>query len=227
MNAKDFSYLILEKEGITSSAQLDWYRKSFEMWKSTWKNIFEQVGSPQAYQIDDFFRQDLIALITQGDEIVGAHLYTKFDLQNPAVPEMRYFSIFDERAMAKVRQDGKQGAMSMEFLMVNPKWRNNGAGFSFAEVLIALAFEVMASENLGVALGVAVKAAKVDQLAIGLHCEVIARDAKRGNLVCDIVSQTPARMRPHRNPETQAFITGLWNKRIYSNSRTQPHKKAA
>jgi hypothetical protein len=215
--AEDFKYIVLEKNGIADSPLLPLYEQTFEFWKSTWKPIFEKVGSPQAFMIDDFYRQDLIPLILYKGEIIAANFYTIFDLRNPATREMRYFSIFPEHAMNWVNIHGKNRVMTMEFLCVHPDWRNHGGAFSFAEALISLGFELMKSKEIGAAVGVPVKVTGVQEMAKGLSCNVLAENVKRGNLVCDILCQTVNNVKPHHNPNTHSFISLLWNTHENSN----------
>lgn len=226
----EFGHLILRKNGITSSSNLKMYGKAYEFWKTSWLQILEKAGCPGVLQVDDFYRQDLISLITHKDDIVALMLHTFFDLKNPVTYEMRYFSIFNEWSRKNIEKHGHTGVMTMEYLLVNPEWRKkNGAAFSFSDVIMGLAFQIMKSEGAGISLGVAIKAAKMDEMAQRLHCQVLERDVKRGSIVCDIVSQIPSHIKPHADSRIQSFTETLWNNRTYSDSikTRQPLRKAA
>ena len=211
-----FKYVILEKNGITSSPYLHEYTQAYLFWKKTWKTIFNDVGSPEAFLIDDFYRQDLIPAIIFRNQVIACHLSTVFDFKNPVVKEMRYFSIFDG-ALDWVQRNSAEKVLSIEFLAVHPNWRNQGKGFSFAETLISLAFELMKQKQIGAAVGVTVKAAKVDEMARDLSCAVLSKGVKRGNLICDIMGQTLDNVHPPRSRQVVEFVEYLWSHHENSN----------
>jgi hypothetical protein len=216
--AKDFKYLILEKHNITDSNYLSLYTEVFEFWKATWKPIFEKVGSPQAFMVDDFYRQDLIPVILHKGQIVATNFYTIFNMSNPAASEMRYFSIFPPEAMSWVKKYGKTSVMSMEFLAVHPEWRRQpGSTFSYAEALISLGFELMKHKNFDIAVGVPVKITGVQEMAKNLSCKVLAEGVQRGNLACDILGQDLGNIQPHSDENARTFINYLWLNRESSN----------
>lgn len=218
MEINKFKYTILYKDNVLNSNSYGLYCNVYDFWKRTWKTIFENVGSPTAWNADDFLRQDLIPVITYEDQIVATHYYTLFDLRNPSVMDIRYFSIFSNEARKWVFENKFSSVMSMEFLSVSTDWRKKSLGFSFAEVLIALGFKLMLEQQQPAAVGVAVKVAGVDEMAKKLNCSLIDREVKRGNLVCDIMAQTQRGVKDHPDSRVQEIIESLWKNRIYSES---------
>jgi hypothetical protein len=202
-------YKVLDKTSL-HSADKELYSRAYAFWKQTWQKIFTDVGSPEAFWADDFYRQDYVPVITYDGQITAAHFYTVFDFDHPAVKDHRYFSIFTPFAMKWVEREQPSRVMSMEFLTVHPEWRKKDLGFSMAEVLISLGLKLMKEKDVQVAVGVAVKAAGVEKMAQKLSCQLIAQEVKRGNLVCDIMGQTPSRLKPHPDDKVNALIEDLW-----------------
>ena len=226
LNIKDFDYTVLDTNSCLDTSFKKLYLEVYGFWKETWKGIFTKVGSPEAWVADDFSRQHYIPVITYKGELVATHYYTVFDLRDPSVVDMRYFSIFPENAKNFVFGGELNKVMSMEFLSVHREWRKKALGFSAAEALISLGFNLLREKNIDAALGVAVKTAGVDKMAEKLSCSVLAENIKRGELVCDLFAREKSNIARHPDREVQDIIDYLWNNRIYSNEKEVKKKIA-
>ena len=214
---RDAKYYILSGKLSPDSQHFEIYKNTYELWTKTWKKVFGDVGSFEAFSPDDFYRQDYIPVIASGNEPIAAHFYSLFHIDNPAAMDHHYFEIFSEEVIASLRSRGIKKMMSMEFLTVNPEYRKTNTNISFAEIQIVLGSKLMSEINFDIALGVAIKAAKIDKMAIKLGFNVLDSHAKRGNLVCDIVGRHSFSVGEifHPNSELNSYIENLWSNRIY------------
>jgi hypothetical protein len=210
---KKLKYTILTQESVKDPALYNLYCEAYEFWKKTWKNIFTKVGSPEAWSGDDFFRQDFIPVIMYDGKIIALHCSTVFFLKNPCLKDIKYFSIFSSQINEWMDKNKVQDLMSMEFLSVAKEWRVTRSGLSFAEILIGLGSKIVKLNNIDAAIGVSVKAAKITEKASKLNYSVISNEARRGNLICDVIGLIPD---AHKHPDIQAraMIEYLWEDRI-------------
>ena len=224
---KDLNYRILNTRSVLGSPDEPLYNQVYDFWKNTWKTIFEKVGSPEAWLADDFYRQDYIPVLTYRDEIVAAHYYTVFDTRDPSLKDLRYFSIFPQSSIDWLDSNQFSKIMSMEFLTVAKNWRKGSGNISFAEVLIALGFNLMIEQNFDASVGVAVKGTGVDLMAQRLNCDLLTEDIKRGNLQCCLVAQTADNVIKHPDFVSAALIKHLWENRQVTPTQDETFTKIA
>lgn len=226
INLKHFSYKVLSKNYLSRSEDLEDYEKAYRFWHSTWKDVFTSVGSPEALVVDDFYRSDFIPVIKYEGQVVGSSCHTVFNMVNPCLKEMRYFSIFTPEAHEWIAGHSPSLTMSMEFLCVHREYSKKYLGFSLAEVLLQLSFNLMVEKDIDLTLGVAVRAAGVDKLTQNLGGAVIGRDVKRGNLSCDLVANSKNTvLANHPDWNVDQFIKRMWQERQYAMPHSIPLKK--
>jgi hypothetical protein len=115
----------------------------------------------------------------------------------------------------------------MEFLTVHNDFRKSIIGFSLGEVLIQLSFQLMAEFNSDMTIGVAVKAAGVEKLAMNVGASLIGTDVKRGNLYCNLVAAAKTDvLSQHPEPYVDSVIKKLWNSREYAEINNSTRKAA-
>lgn len=214
-------YVVLTGKMSPDSENFELYKNVYKLWKSTWTKAFAAVGSPDSFSPDNFYRQDYIPIIAHNDEPIAAHFYTLFHSENPAAMDHEYFEIFSDTALSILRENDAQKLMSLEYLTVNPAYRKSVIGFSVAEVLSGLCCKFIKEIDCDAGLGVAVKAARIDLMAKNLGFDILDSNAKRGNLVCDIVvkySRTVATP-VHPDPVVNDIVESLWQTYIKSDNQ--------
>ncbi len=212
---KKARYVLLPGKISPSSPYFTLYKNVYSLWSNTWKKAFSDVGSPEAYTADDFYRQDIIPVIAMGNEPLAAHFYTFFHTENPAAMDHHYFEIFPEQAIQYLKDNGAQKLMSMEYLTVNYSYRRSIVGFSLAEVLVSLGSRLMFDFNIDASLGVALKVARIDKMGFKMNYEIITEEARRGNLVCSIMAGFKHTKNLGVLPEkdVREFVDQLWRKK--------------
>jgi len=219
LELEKLKYTILDKDkALLSPESADLYNNVYRYWKKTWRDILIKAGSPQTWSADDFFRQTFIPVVTYGDEIVAANCSTIFDLRSECLKDMKYFSIFNQNVYTWLENHRVQKLMTMEFLSVQEKWREQHVGFSFAEVLIGLGSKIIEEHGLCAAIGISVKAAKITEKSSRLAYELVTDDVERGMIPCDVVCLDAKKSAPHQDAQTNKIINFLWeNKNDFKN----------
>ncbi len=222
-------YVFLTGKMSPDSQYFELYKNVYKLWSQTWKKAFTDVGSPEAYSADDFYRQDIIPVIAKGNEPLAAHFYTFFHTENPAAMDHHYFEIFPPSLIQRLKSQGVRSLMSMEYLTVNYHYRRSVVGFSLAEVLVSLGARVMQESEVDGAVGVAVKAAGVDQLASKMNYRLEVDNVQRGSLQCCIMSGITGQneIGVHPDPVIGKFIDQLWISRSYGIFFKENRLKAA
>src|SRR5690606_3255994 len=104
----------------------------------------------------DLWTATILAILQANNgDIIGVHIYNVFDLRTKAVQSHSYLLNFPDTKVFEIKKDGADQVMSMEYLLVNPKYRGKQDGFSWGEVVIGLGFNALLSSPWGGAVGIA------------------------------------------------------------------------
>lgn len=216
-STKFFEYKILSKNYLADKTNLQDFREVYQFWTNVWTEMLTKAGCPEALVVDDFYRADIMPVVKYRGQIVGSICSTIFDLRNPCLKDLRYFSIFPNEAKQWISAQRPRYIMTVEWLCVDKRFRSSNLGFSMGEIMIQLSFQMMRDLNIDMVMGVTVKAAGVDKLATNLGGTVIGDNVKRGNLDCCIVAQPMNNvLYNHPDPKMDEMIKSLWERREYS-----------
>jgi hypothetical protein len=177
--------------------------------------VFNEVGSPQAWSADNFFRGDYIPIIKYDGRVVAFFVATQYPLQNSIINEHSYFSIFPNSAVEELQKRKIKTLMSYEFLsVIDPRLRKENLGFSIAPVLGMLGQRLRDSLGCEAAIGVARKQNKIDQGAVEIGGVSLAPEVKRGNLICQIMAFFPELDKIYPDPRVVSLADYLWDTRV-------------
>ncbi len=212
-----FEYKILSKYYLNEPQNVQDFQEVYQFWRRVWTEMLTKAGCPDALVVDEFYRADLIPVIKYQGRIIGASCSTVFDLRNPAIKDMKYFSIFPEHAKQWMARHNPRHVMTIEWLCVDKEFRSSVLGYSLGEVMIQLSYKLMQELNVDMNTGVTVKIAGVDKLATNLGAEPIGDGVKRGSLDCCIVGILKDNvLKVHPDATMNGVINSLWNSREYS-----------
>ncbi len=185
----------------------------FQYWREFWEKIYADAGTPESFVTDDFLRQDLVAAIHCGDELVGAHLYSVFPLEREAARAHRYFRFYPPEFFDHMRERGAKLAMSMEFLTVAPAWRKTASRISFGEILIGCGLRCMTALGADVGIAPARTDNKVNDMAYKFGFECFQAGVTKRNFTVDLVAVFKDKARLNPDPRVAAQIDSLWARR--------------
>ena len=160
-----YQYVIVPANPPRNCTFLSLHNKIYEFWDKTWTEAFAKTGAPNEMWHENFLRQDLITAILDGNEVVGCHLYTLYNVNSLAAISNEYFHYFTESSLGTLKENGMPHIMSMEYLCVNPLYRKSISQVPFGEVLIGLGAEVTDAVGYNCCLGTTIDEAKVDLMA--------------------------------------------------------------
>ncbi len=188
-------------------------------WKDAWLEILRTLNSDPGQLDDDFLRQDFIGAICSANEVISTHLYSFFSLKSDAAQQHRYLrSNYPSEFFTALTKLGVQTVMSMEYLLVNPKWRKKHGLIPLGEVTATLAFEVMRLYGIDCAIAPARRDHKVHEMAYKLGGECILANVTNHNVPCDLIAIRAAKaICPDSNVAT--LRDSLWKNRIHADIR--------
>ena len=190
------------------------HNRAYMYWRDFWKDIFAQTGHADHLNRDHFIRQDKIAVITAGDDIVGMHLYGFHRFDANACRDNPFFDDLDETSRLRLRQDGLVYGMCMEYLTVNPQYRKSKTGIPFGEILIGLGLEIMKQNGLDCVFGTAREDVKVDQMAALFGGRAYSSSIKKYDYPCCLMVIADSVRHLHPNLAQRELIKNLWDHRI-------------
>jgi hypothetical protein len=217
MQNDEFELILLPAGCLPGGQYSELYEQVYDAWKKTWIEVFTEVGSPEAFNSDSFFRAHLVPVILHKGQIAAFYVANVYSLQSSWLRDHSYFSIFSEEARENLRSHGVRNVMSYEFMTVLPHWRKSSTGFSLAGLLAELGLRVRDDLACDAAVGVARLENKVNEIARCVGAFTLDKNARRGNLVCEIVGLLKATDRPFPDARVHNLCVHLWNRRVQVN----------
>ena len=207
----DLKYRIIDMSKHHSEEEVFLVNKCYD----TWFEIFNKDLESRGAQLnkDEFQRSRVLAVLLDGEQPVGFHLYGVFDLREKASLNHAYFRSLPESAKDGMYKRGTSSLLSMEYLTVLERYRTQEVhGARFGEIISRLGLKVMEYLGVDAALGVGRMDRKVNSLAEHFGAEVLCLLEKYNNKCCLLYFDR----RQHRlegNPMLLKFVDSLWSER--------------
>lgn len=146
-----------------------------------------------------------------GEEIVGMHLYSFFDIQSVAALEHSYMATSFTPQYIEFLKKKSNTLMSIEYLTVAKGWRKKEIGLSLSAVLLRLACKYQ--EHLGTDALIAPSRSdnKVTKSILDLGGEVIVGDLIMHNTPVDLIAIFNDRDHFHPDPRINSLAERLWS----------------
>ncbi|MES2768672.1 MAG: hypothetical protein V4596_05945 [Bdellovibrionota bacterium] len=227
-NTNHLKYIIISGKFPEDQSLHALHNKAFLYWKNFWNNIFKENGTDDTVNADHFWRQDLVTLLMDGDEIAGQHLYSFFHLKSLASKNHSYFvEGFNEEYFVQLNQRKGSTVMSVEYLAVAPDWRKKNCGVSLGTVLIGLACQHQKLHNISVLTAPSRVDVKVDRMVAEHGGEVIVGGLEMHNTPVSLMAIFREKTKVHDDLSISSLIDRLWNERTDYTSVKEKQKIAA
>ncbi|MFZ3229907.1 MAG: hypothetical protein WA160_06870 [Pseudobdellovibrio sp.] len=184
-------YILLPGKNPISEDQ-KFHKIAYDFWYTNWSNFFKKHDPSYILNPDDFFRQDYIGLLAEGEIPLAIHLYSVFDLSIPYQLNQSYLSYnFAPTFFSTILGDGIKRVMTFEAMMVNPDYRKTETGKSIAPMLFAEGIQLIKSiKNIDAMIAPARRDIGVTKLAHSGGAETIVDHDLHGIPVSLIVGKT-------------------------------------
>lgn len=122
--------------------------QTFQVWKAVWENELSAIGRMRSLRADDLIRYDLACCLMYGDQPIGAHLYSFYNLKSLLHRDTHcLLTYFDENSLNLCLSKGCQILMSYEYLTVSPNFRKREVPIRFGDLLLRLGVKVFLSTH--------------------------------------------------------------------------------
>ena len=207
---RSFQYTVLSGNCPVDSNQIDLHNKAFRYWSAFWTEVFQQI-SGEKVRIDDFYRQTMICALTRNDEIAGLHLYSFFRLDSEAALEHSYFRVnYTAQALERLRAKGVRSIMSMEYLTINPSFRQSLTGLPMVPVLSGLGFRILQESGYDAMIAPCRRDLKVDVRAAEHGAEPFTDEFIHHGVPVVNMMTLASRVKPHHDTTVREAIDLLW-----------------
>jgi len=203
----------------------------YQTWATTFRAVVEDAGGK--FNPDDFYRHHFIGSAFYGQELVGFHLGTAFDLRLQSSREHHYLKELPASVIKKIEDTGANSLLSLEYMNILPNWRRHNHSVSWFSVLFGLGLEVFERSSCESVICMPRLDRKADEITSGLGCYTIEEKIDKMGYPCSVMLHAKGQ-RKFPNQETKEWIEQLWETRtdaltsnIFKNTDTQPLKKVA
>lgn len=213
-SVSDCDYFIFPGKCDASFPQGELYAKVYDFWKAFWIREMTLAGGDLKYvQSDDFLRQDAISVLYHPEGGVAAMaLNTVYRIDQAANRDSKFFSIFPPAAFEQLEKKQARSVSTIEFLAVNPEWREAKGGASLGPVMIKLSLLRAQAAGVDVSLGVARTDNHVSRVAGQFGGEALGIVSKV-NIECEIRAMYSDRISPYPRPEVDEVALSFWPRR--------------
>ncbi len=210
---------LLAGKSIFSETEFQFRQQIFNAWHSLWSGVYK--GQPEQIALlgDEFLRQDLIGVLTSGDQIVAMHLYSFFNLECKASMSHHYFNFFNEMYWSKLKTSHVQRVMTMEYFTVLPAFRKSNLGHSLGTVIALLGTQLFGQVQVDAIIAPARNDIKVNSTAYDIGFTCIQENTIQRSFVCDLICCYQGDQHPASDPVTNDLAKALWeNRKVHSSA---------
>lgn len=214
VNAGQLQYHILPGRFHPDFPGASLYNQIYRYWTAFWEGVMRDNGTDERIDPYEFLRADYVVAIMNGSEVVGVHLYSILNLEQPGVGSHPYFVGENEATfLAALRTNGARTAISFEYLTINPDWRKSRIGFSLAPVVVGLGYQIQQTLFIDSSLGRCRQDNGVNRLMTDVGGKALVEGVMMYNTPTDFCHVVRTEMREHPDSETRDRIAALWNAR--------------
>ncbi|MES2768666.1 MAG: hypothetical protein V4596_05915 [Bdellovibrionota bacterium] len=216
MNKKleQLKYIILPGKFPNDPIAQDLHNKSFLYWKNFWNKIFEEKKLNHQVLADNLWRQDLIGLIINDNEIVGQIFYSFFNLKSLTSNNHSYLiNNYTEDFFARLKEQGITNFMTMESIGIAPHWRKNQSGVPMSAVIFSLACEHLKQFENEVLIGAARKNSVVPSVLKQLGAEALITDIDLYDEPAELIAIFRKNIKVYPDSAVPLLSKKLWNQR--------------
>ncbi|RYZ92077.1 MAG: hypothetical protein EOP06_05345 [Proteobacteria bacterium] len=149
-----YRLFLLPGECAYGYKHVDFHNRVYQFWSNFWREVFIENGSPSVPDANIFYRQDVVAVITRGDEIVGTLFCKENNIASDVTCGISYFNREHlSKLVSSLRLRKIFGVATYEMLTVNPKYRKKNSGISFGTILLGVIVKTFVNYRSDILIG--------------------------------------------------------------------------
>lgn len=186
------------------------YRPVFNFWLAQWQKVFDQLGSNTVVDPIDFWRQDKITAIVNGDEVVAINTLAHFTMDDVFIHP--YFADYTVEFFQFLKRQNIYRFQAMQYFMVNEQWRAQITKQNFSAIMVGLSLKQQRHNQLDASITLARKDVPVTSLGKKYGMLLPVRDITMHN--APVSQLVHIKHQPFPKQDVNDAVDYLWNKRI-------------
>lgn len=213
MDYSKINYKIFSGRNYLQHGELEIRNKSFEVWNSVWKKVYEEKEEGFKLSSDEYSRQDLICALTYESQIAALHLYSFFNLASAPDMKSHYFNFFSDYYINELKSQNVKSVMSMEFLTVAPEFRKTNFGFPTGSLICELGTRVFGLTKADAIVAPARVDVKVNQIAYDIGFTCIEKAVMQRGFECDMIACYQGKQKRSDIPNLSIIADDIWSRK--------------
>lgn len=204
-------YYTISPKPFNNNASRELHASAFGHWKQFWNNEYQSYNSNLIVNPMDFYRQDIYTFITYEGEIIGTNSLTFFDLSFDlsSYPYLNFMYL--EETFERLSEFNINNIMTLQFLMVDPKFRYKITNINLAGIIVSLSLKHQSLYNIAGALTAARTEVRAVDVALKCGFEKISGEKLVHNV--PVVSMLCQKPEMYPNKKEKEIINQLWGNR--------------
>ncbi len=191
------------------------HNRVYKFWMEIWTGVLQGLNADPGHLADDFLRQDFIAAICSGTDVVAVHLYSIFSLDTLAARGHRYMTDhYPEVFFQRLSELGVRTVMSLEYLTVNPGYRKQPGKVHIGAVTGALGLRVMNQYGVDAVIAPARRDHKIHEMAYAQGGDCVVPEVSVHNVSCDLIAIRREKI-ICPDPQVAELRDDLWKNRVH------------
>ncbi len=225
-NPTKLKYYTISPKPFNNNAPSDIHKKAFTHWKDFWGKEYSSYGSNLHLNPMDFYRQDIYTFITYDDEIIGTNSLTFFDLSYDLTSYPYLSFMYPEETLDYLRSKNVSNIMTLQFLMVDPRFRYKITKLNLAGVIVSLSIKHQSLYNISGTLTAARTEVRAADVATKCGFTQISKEKLVHNV--PVVSMFCEKPGVYPNGAEELVISRLWkNRNNFQEGENYEIKRAA
>lgn len=209
-----YNLFILPGRCPVSFEHVSFHNEVYAFWKLFWAEVFRENHSSSAPDANIFYRQDLVAVITKKDKIVGTVFFTENNLASDVISDISYFSRPHVNEFSrKMRERGIHTLSTLEMLTVAPEFRRRVTGISFGTILVGIVMEAFKLAGAEVVFGPVRTDNGADKLLFDFGWKLISEGYSMHGTPVALSALFRHELKASGNSLHQKLIDHLWRNR--------------
>lgn len=221
----NFRYILLDPHSPHGEENVALLNRAYEVWVNTFNRVVASTGGD--LNKDDFFRYDFIGILLCGDELVGSHCYSLFNLDLQCCRDHHFIKEIDASTIQYLVGSGQTLVYSLEYTQVCEDYRKNQGNIRWVDVLSGCALKFLDSSFAHGIIGTPRKDIKVDKTALRLGAREIQSSLRKMNYECSVIYFSKQLNRNFDDPVVEQYVQSLWRNHVDLSEHQVIKKRAA
>lgn len=219
-------YYSISPKLFNNSTSPELHKKAFNHWHKFWSAEYGSYGSNIKLDPMDFYRQDVYTFLTYEDDIIGTHSLSFYDLGYDLSHHPYLNQMYPEQTLMKIKSLQVETLMTLQFLMLDSKFRYKLTNINLAGVIASLSLKHQLLYEIDATLTAARTEVRAADVALKCGFKQITSEKIVHNV--PVVSMLCTDPKVYPGTEEEKTVNHLWaNRNSFKQGEYYEIKRAA